>query len=110
MNRGFEDREGLRAWNRVQQWACVAPRNGRRNLVRIASGALFGRVPDHELDAFEAETRSVNVSTNGEVTVMDAPLYYRIRPAALGVVARRRATASGHVNVGGPRTEMAEAR
>ena len=80
MNRVFEDREGLRAWNRVRQWACVAPRTFRRNLVRNASGALFGRVPDHELDAFEAETRSVNVSTNGEVTVMDAPLYYRIRP------------------------------
>jgi diacylglycerol kinase family enzyme len=80
--------------NSGRLWACVAPRTGRRNLVRMALRALLGRVTDHELDAFEAEefsvetaTRSVNVSTDGEVTVMDAPLHYRIRPGALHVVA-----------------------
>lgn len=53
----------------------------------------MGRVTDHELNAFEAEeiwvqtgTRWVNVSTDGEVSVMNAPLHYRIRPHALGVV------------------------
>jgi hypothetical protein len=43
----------------------------------MALRALLGHVTDHELAAFEAEefsvetaTRSVNVSTDGEVTVM----------------------------------------
>jgi len=74
-------------------WVCMAPRTGRRNLVRMALRALMGRVTDHELNAFEAEeiwvqtrTRWVNVSTDGEVSVMNAPLHYRIRPHALGVV------------------------
>ena len=54
---------------------------------------LVGRATDQELNAFEAEelwvepgTARVNVSTDGEVSVMDAPLRYRIRPHALGVV------------------------
>ncbi|MGD1038606.1 MAG: diacylglycerol kinase family protein [Roseiarcus sp.] len=74
-------------------WACAAPRTGRRNLVRMALRALMGRVSDHELDAFEAQeiwvqpkTRRISVSTDGEVSVMDAPLRYRVRPRALGVV------------------------
>ncbi|MGP0092102.1 MAG: diacylglycerol/lipid kinase family protein [Xanthobacteraceae bacterium] len=74
-------------------WVCVAPRTGRRNLVRMALRAFLGRVTDHELNAFETEeiwvqtpTPRVNVSTDGEVSVMDAPLHYRIRPRALGVV------------------------
>ena len=53
----------------------------------------MGRESDHELDAFEAqeiqvqtETKRVNVSTDGEVSEMDAPLHYRIRPRALRVV------------------------
>ncbi len=74
-------------------WVCMAPHTGRRNLLRMALRALVGRVSDHELNAFEAEevwvhseTRWVNVSTDGEVSVMEAPLHYRIRPGALGVV------------------------
>ncbi len=83
--------------NSGRLWACVAPKTGRRNLMRMALRAFLGHVADHELDAFEAEeffvetaTRSVNVSTDGEVTIMDAPLHYRIRPGALGVVAPSR--------------------
>ncbi len=83
--------------NSGRLWACVAPKTGRRNLMRMALRAFLGHVADHELDAFEAEeffvetaTRSVNVSTDGEVTMMDAPLHYRIRPGALGVVAPSR--------------------
>jgi hypothetical protein len=34
-----------------------------------------------------ARTRAVNVSTDGEVSIIDAPLHYRIQPHALGVVA-----------------------
>jgi diacylglycerol kinase family enzyme len=74
-------------------WVCMAPRTGRRNLVRMALRALLGRVSDHELNALEAEeilvettTRWANVSTDGEVSVMEAPLHYRARPSALGVV------------------------
>jgi len=32
-------------------------------------------------------TVRVNVSTDGEVSIMDAPLHYRIRPHALRVIA-----------------------
>jgi len=74
-------------------WVCVSPSTGRRNLVRMALRALTGRVTDHELNAFEVEeiwvqteTRWVNVSTDGEVSIMEAPLHYRIRRHALGVV------------------------
>ena len=75
-------------------WVCMPPpRTGRRYLVRMALRALMGRVTDHELHAFEVEeisvqpeTPRVNVSTDGEVSIMDAPLHYRIRPRALGVV------------------------
>ncbi|MGA2129928.1 MAG: diacylglycerol kinase family protein [Xanthobacteraceae bacterium] len=74
-------------------WVCMAERAGRLHLVRMALRALMGRVTDHELSAFETEeimietaTRWANVSTDGEVTVMEAPLRYRIRPRALGVV------------------------
>ncbi len=74
-------------------WVCMAPRTGRRNLVRMALRALMGRVTNHELNAFETEefwvqtgTPRLNVSTDGEVSIMDAPLHYRIRPHALGVI------------------------
>ncbi len=74
-------------------WVCMAPRSGRRNLVGMALRALMGRVTDHELNAFETEeiwvkteTRWVNVSTDGEVGVMTAPLHYRTRPRALSIV------------------------
>jgi len=55
--------------------------------------ALAGRATDQELNAFETEelwvepgTARVNVSTDGEVSIMDAPLHYKIRPHSLGVV------------------------
>src|SRR5271169_3671958 len=74
-------------------WVCTAPHSGRRNIGRDALRTLLGRETDQELDAFEAEelwvepgTARVNVSTDGEVSIMDAPLHYRIRPHALGVV------------------------
>ncbi len=78
-------------------WVCTAPRSGRRNIVRIALRTLLGRETDQELNAFEVEelwaevgTARVNVSTDGEVSIMDAPLHYRIRPRALGVVVPER--------------------
>ena len=74
-------------------WVCTAPTSGRRNVIPIAMRTLVGRATDQELNAFEAEelwvelgTARVNVSTDGEVTILDAPLHYRIRPHALNVV------------------------
>src|SRR5579862_2386163 len=74
-------------------WVCTAPTLGRRHVVPIAMRTLAGGATDQELSAFEAQelwvepgTVRVNVSTDGEVSVMDAPLHYKIRPRALGVV------------------------
>ena len=53
----------------------------------------MGLATDQELNVFETEelwvqpgTARVNVSTDGEVSIMDAPLHYRIRPRALEVI------------------------
>lgn len=74
-------------------WVCTAPTSSRRNVISVAMRTLVGRATDQELNAFEAEelwvepgTARVNVSTDGEVSIMDAPLHYRIRHHALGVV------------------------
>jgi len=74
-------------------WVCTAPSSGRRNVLPIAMRTLVGRATDQELNAFETKelwvepgTARVNVSTDGEVSIMDAPLHYRIRPHSLGVV------------------------
>ena len=80
-------------------WVCTAPRAGRRHLIAMAWRTLTGRVSDHELNAIEVEefwvnppTPWVNVSMDGEVRLVAAPLHYRIRPGALGVVLPARAT------------------
>lgn len=74
-------------------WVCTAPSLGRRDVLPAAMRTLAGGATDQELSAFEAQelwvepgTARVNVSTDGEVSIMDAPLHYRIRPQALGVV------------------------
>lgn len=88
---------GLRVGTRsrldsARLWVCTAPRHGRRNILRAAFNALVGREPE-DLNIFEAEELSVDpgsprvdVSTDGEVTMMDAPLHFKIRPGALGVL------------------------
>ena len=72
---------------------CMAPGAGRSNLIGMALRGLMGHVRDHELKTIEVEeisveapTPSISVSTDGEVSLMAAPLHYRIRPRALGVV------------------------
>ena len=79
--------------NSGRLWICTVPSHGRRNIARVALRALLGHVIDAELNAFEAEeiwveprTPRVNVSIDGEVTIMDAPLHYKIRPRALSVI------------------------
>ena len=74
-------------------WVCTAPKTDRINIWRAALRTLVGRPTDQQLDAFEAKelwldpgTSRINVSTDGEVSVMEAPLHYRIRPRALGVL------------------------
>lgn len=83
-------------------WVCTAPRTGRENIVRTALRTLLGRATDQELNAREVEeiwvdpgTPRVNVSTDGEVSVMNTPLHYKIRPHALRVVV----PGSGRANV-----------
>jgi diacylglycerol kinase family enzyme len=75
-------------------WICTAPTNRDRKAGHVALKILMGRENDLELNFVEAEeiwvepgTARVNVSTDGEVSIMDAPLHYRIRPLALSVIA-----------------------
>ena len=83
-------------------WVCTAPSSGRRHIMRVALRTLVGRETDQELNAFETDelwvepgTVRVNVSTDGEVNIMDAPLHYRIRPRALNVVVPRQRVGEG---------------
>lgn len=72
----------------------VAQRPTRLGLLRLAWHALTGRLAQqrdfdalavHELD-IDTRHRRLRVATDGEVTVMQAPLAYRIRPGALTVL------------------------
>ncbi len=74
-------------------WVCTAPKTGRNNIWSAALRTLIGRPTDQDLNAVEVEemwveprTARVNVSTDGEVSMMNAPLHYRIRPRALKVI------------------------
>ena len=67
---------------------------GRWRLTMFALRALFGRLREtQEFDVLQTDAvtidlkdRQVRVATDGEVTRIDAPLEYRIRPRALKVV------------------------
>lgn len=72
----------------------VTQRMGRFGLVRLALRALFGRLEQaRDFDMLTARSlvvdtrkRSMRVATDGEVTLMETPLNYRIRPGALKVL------------------------
>jgi diacylglycerol kinase family enzyme len=72
----------------------VAQRTGRLGLLRLAFSALFGRLrQEKDFDALttqeiriETHHKRLRVSTDGEVAVMELPLFYRIRSAALRVI------------------------
>lgn len=72
----------------------VAQRPGRLGLLKLALHALFGKLSQAKdfdvLTATDLEVathhRRLRVATDGEVTVMNTPLRYRIRPAALQVI------------------------
>jgi len=73
----------------------VAQRAGRLRLLQLALHALFGKLEQaRDFDAVraveiavESRRRRLRVATDGEITVMEPPLRYRIRPASLTVVA-----------------------
>jgi diacylglycerol kinase family enzyme len=72
----------------------VSHRRGRGGLITLALRALFGRLQQaSDFQALTAQTLEVetrrsrlHVATDGEVSVMDTPLSYRIRPGALRVI------------------------
>jgi diacylglycerol kinase family enzyme len=79
----------------------VCHRTGRLGLIRLALHALFGRLLQARdfdmLSAAEIEIdtrhhhgqhriKRLRVATDGEVTIMQTPLVYRIRPASLTVI------------------------
>jgi YegS/Rv2252/BmrU family lipid kinase len=72
----------------------VAQRPGRLGLLRLALRALLGTLAqDRDFDVLlasemEVETRRtpVRVATDGEVTLMQSPLRYRVLPGALTVI------------------------
>jgi len=78
---GFEIGRRLRL-DSGRLWVCTAPRANRENPLRVALRTLFGGATDQALNAFETEavtvrpdTPRVNVSTDGEVSLMDTPLH-----------------------------------
>jgi YegS/Rv2252/BmrU family lipid kinase len=76
----------------------VAHRTSRMGLLRLAIRALFGRLRQtREFDLLtakeilvETRRRRLRVALDGEVTVMDMPLQYRIRPGALQLIAPKK--------------------
>lgn len=72
----------------------ITHRTGRWGLIRLGVRALLGRlreVKDFEMMktrevSIETHRRQVRVSIDGEVTMMDNPLRYRVRPGALKVI------------------------
>ena len=72
---------------------CMAPGLRRMEVIRVLLAAIVGRL--HTIERFEsvrtrqlsiaARRRRLGVSLDGELTVIETPLYFRIRPAALRV-------------------------
>src|SRR5665213_430396 len=74
-------------------WVCAAPDAGRFTIMALALKALLGFVRDSDVAAFETDQAHVglhrghvHVATDGEVSVMQTPLHYSSRPAALRVI------------------------
>ena len=94
-------------------WVCTAPKTGRNNIWRAALRTLAGSPTDQDLSVFETEelrvdpgTPRVNVSTDGEVSIMDVPLHYRIRPRALQVIVPHNGTRRGPFAVASKLAEL----
>ena len=81
------------ALNEGQLWVCRAPPASRSRLLMLAIKHVFGSAHVPDLEIFEAQEISVRtrasrlaVATDGEVTLLESPLRYRIRPGALRVI------------------------
>ncbi|MGB7922248.1 MAG: diacylglycerol kinase family protein [Pyrinomonadaceae bacterium] len=76
----------------------VAHRTGRLGLLRFAWRALFGGLRNEkDFDAvcteqvwIETRRKRLHVATDGEVTIMETPLHYKVRPGALRVLVPER--------------------
>jgi diacylglycerol kinase family enzyme len=72
----------------------MTPHTGRFGLSRMALKALFGRLSQEKdfvslcIDEvlIESRRRQLRVATDGEVSMMETPLHYRIRKGALRVI------------------------
>jgi diacylglycerol kinase family enzyme len=72
----------------------MTPRTGRFGLLQIALHALFGNLQQAKdfvslcTDEIWIETRrkQLRVAMDGEVSMLETPLHYRVRPAALRVI------------------------
>jgi YegS/Rv2252/BmrU family lipid kinase len=72
----------------------VTHRTGRLGLLRLALRALFGGLRnERDFDALctkevwiETKRKRLSVATDGEVTLMNMPLHYRVLPGALRVL------------------------
>jgi YegS/Rv2252/BmrU family lipid kinase len=74
-------------------WVCTAPSTSRWKLLALAVEALLGFIRDADLTVFETDQSEVRVlraqvqvATDGEVSVMQTPLRYSIRPRELRVL------------------------
>ncbi len=74
-------------------WVCTAPRAAPGTLLALGLRALVNRLGTAEIEMFGAKDitistrhRHLEVSADGEVVSLDAPLHYRTRPKALRVV------------------------
>jgi diacylglycerol kinase family enzyme len=76
--------------------ACAAPRTRTRDLPGLFFASVLGQARAHgaftvlsarELWVYAAHERTLAVAADGEIVELRAPLHYRIRPAALTVIA-----------------------
>jgi diacylglycerol kinase family enzyme len=79
----------------------VTHRTGRAGLALLALRALSGRLREakdfdflcaREIVVETRRPKRIRVATDGEVTIMQTPLQYRVRPAALHVIVPETAT------------------
>jgi diacylglycerol kinase family enzyme len=88
-------------------------RTGRLGLLGLALRALFGRLREaKDFDTLctkeiwiETRRKRLPVALDGEVTIMDTPLHYRVRPGALRVI-----VPESHESSGAEEGEHAHAR
>ncbi|HEX8249206.1 MAG TPA: diacylglycerol kinase family protein [Pyrinomonadaceae bacterium] len=92
----------------------MTPRAGRFGLLQMALRALFGRLRQTKdfvslcTDELWIETRrkQLRVAMDGEVLMLETPLYYRVRPAALRVIVPAQTEAETSQEAGAKRSDF----